>query len=93
MSTTIRKNNLKAIRKMLESAALISEYRYDDMDGGSNRAVTVDEVMALAARFDRVNTEHVVMHQNWFFTVYPTIEDAKRRMTDIAFARHFPQAA
>jgi hypothetical protein len=90
--TTIRKNNLKAIRALLESAALISEYRYDDMDGSNNRAVTADEVMARAADFHSVNTQHVTIHQNFFFTVYPTVADAKRRMTDVAFARHFPQA-
>lgn len=93
MATTIRKNNLKAIRLMLESAALISEYRYDDMDSSSNRAVTVDQVMALASSFRSVDTQHVTIHQNYFFTVYPTVEDAKRRMTDVAFRRNFPGAA
>ena len=62
---TIRKNNLKAIRQMLESAALITEYRYDDMTSSTNRRVNPDEVMAKAAQFGSVNTCHVTIHQNY----------------------------
>ncbi len=92
-SQTIRKNNLKAIRAMLESAALISEYRYDDMTGSTNRAVSVEQVMARAADFSGVRGDHITIHQNFFYTIYPTVADAKSRMTEVAFAKHFPVPA
>lgn len=88
MSTTIRRNNLKAIRAMLESAVLITVYRDDGMDVTSDR-VTAEQVMALAPRFSSVNTSHVTIYAGHFYTIYHTVEDAKRRLTDRAFEEYF----
>ena len=51
MYTTIRKNSTKRIRQILDSAALITCYRYDDMTSSVNSVVTADDVMAAGARF------------------------------------------
>lgn len=87
---TIRRNNLKAVRALLESAALVTEYSYDDMDTETSKGrASVEQIMALAPRWRSVTTEHITMHGNWFFTVYQTVEDARRRLTTKAFERYF----
>ena len=91
---TIRRNSLKAIRAMLESAALITRYYDDGQDSSSSRA-TVEQVMALAPRFSSVTqngpTEsgHVTICQSHFFSVYPTMGAARRCLTRQAFAKYF----
>lgn len=96
---TIRRNSLKAIRKMLDSAVLITRYSDDGMDCSSDR-VTADQVMANAERFRSVTqsidgncSSHVTIHSNHFFSVYPTLAAARRCLTADAFRKYFPTEA
>lgn len=100
MYTTIRKNSTKRIRQILDSAALITCYRYDDMTSSVNSVVTADDVMAAGARFefDRVYQDDegnltAGIHQNWFFNAYASVESARRRLTPKAFEQYFGQRA
>lgn len=98
MTTTIRKNSIKKIEALVAACALRSRYQDDGMDS-RNTALTTAEVMALAPRF-----EHVYLRDNGclsigicghvdFISCYPTVEIARKLLTDVAFARHFPNAA
>jgi hypothetical protein len=86
--STIRKNSLTKIRAMLEAAALITRYHDDGMEVRSERA-TVDQVMSMSDRFSSVTTEHVTIYSCFFFTIYHSREDAKRRLTARAFDEYF----
>jgi hypothetical protein len=103
---TIRRNSLKAIRQILSECALVTCYKYDDMDTNTDKgSVSVDEVIEAGQSngFDRVYKEvdsagelvKIVagIHRNHFYTGYATKDDAKRSLTDTAFARYFPAEA
>jgi len=105
-SQTIRRNAHKTIRSILEQCALVTCYKYDDMDTNTQKgALTVDDVMGAgeARKFDRVYAEvgdsgewckiTVSIHQNWFFTGYRTKQDAKQFMTHDAWASYYPEDA
>lgn len=94
MSTTIRRNSLKKIAALVSGCALRSRYNQSFSDG-RNVAMTAEEVMALASRFQDVSVRDngVVMiglnsHFD-FISCYPTVEVARACLTDVAFARHF----
>lgn len=86
---TIRKDSLKRIRAMLESAALITRYYDDGCSDTENERISADQLMALADSFRSVTTEHVTIHSNHFYSIYYSIEDARRRLTARAFAKYF----
>ncbi len=103
---TIRRNSLKLIRETLAKCVLVTCYKYDDMDTNTDKgSVSVDEVLTAGQTngFDRVYKEvdssgelvKIVagIHGNYFYTGYATKEDAKRSMTDTAFAHYFPVEA
>jgi hypothetical protein len=99
MSTTIPKNNFKRIRQILEKAAIITCYHYEDMTGAKNSAVTVDNVLEAGAKhdFSRVYLDDwgnliVVVDGNLIYTAYASIETARRSMNAHAFEKHFGQA-
>jgi|SRR5579864_1910723 len=98
MSTTIRKNATKRIESLLRSAIMIREYRYDDM-GDKVGQVDVERVLFCGQEYefrrvyvDDAGTLHLVIHGNWSFTAYATVEGARRSLTPQAFAKYFPEA-
>lgn len=107
MSTqTIRRNSIKVIRATLAQCVLVTCYKYDDMDTNTDKGgVSVDDVIAAGERngFDSVYKEidasgelvKIVagIHGNHFYTGYRTIDDAKRLLTNTAFAKYFPVEA
>lgn len=103
---TIRRNSLKAIREILSQCALVTCYKYDDMDTDTDKgSVSVDEVLQAGQvyGFDRVYKEvdssgelvKIVagIQGNHFYTGYATKEEAKRLLTYSAYARYFPAEA
>lgn len=101
MSTTIRKNATKRIEGVLRAAVLVREFKTDDMDDYSGKC-TVEHVMSFLSDrmcgIDRVYLDdsgslHLVIHQNWSFTAYPSIAVARHQLTAPAFAKYFPAEA
>lgn len=99
MSITIRKNNRRKIEEILKAAILIREFRYDDM-GDDSRAVQPADVLRAGfddpqLGFERVyqdgETARFVIHRNWSFTAYASIDAARRSLTPQAFAKYFPK--
>ena len=101
---TIRCNALKKILSLLAECALVTCYKYDEMDSGAARdAVTASDVMESGQKsggFDRVYADYdgndellkisVGIHANYFFTGYRTKDAAKAALTPEAFAKYFP---
>lgn len=96
MYQTIRRNSLAKIRAILEKAVLIKGHVYDDMTGGDSKRFTLEEVMAKADRFRKVDldtltgTLKISLGGNDTFDAYPSIEAARKTLTAIAFAKYFP---
>lgn len=96
MYQTIRKNSLKTIREILGKAILIKGHVYDDTTGGDSKRFTIDEVMAKASRFRRVNLETdtgtlvISLGGNDNFYAFPNVDAAKKSLTPMAFAKYFP---
>jgi hypothetical protein len=96
--TTIRKNARKKIESILSAAVLIREFKYDDM-GDKMGAVTPGDVLHAGFSDPQLDFERVyqdgdvtrfVIHRNWSFTAYATIDAARRTLTPEAFAKYFP---
>lgn len=95
MYTTIRKNSLVKIRAILSKAVLITGNVYDDMTGGEMAQFTINQVMAKAARFNRVYTDdygRLLIHLRGsdYFAAYPSVEATRKSLTADAFAKYFP---
>lgn len=94
---TIRKNNVKAIRAILDGAALVKSYQDDGQDATSAR-IAVDAVMALAPRFKKVYADNhgtlvISLGGTYTITAYPSIAVAKHCLVPQAFDKYFPSAA
>ena len=90
---TIRKNNLKAIRALLDKAALVKSFSDDGQDSTSGK-ITADAAMALAPRFKRVYTDNhgtllISLGGTFTITAYPSIAVAKHCLVPQAFAKYF----
>jgi hypothetical protein len=87
MSQTIRKDAFKKIASILAGCEFIRCYKADDMSDDSGE-VTAEEMIAAgrAYEFQRVylsddNSLTCVIHGNWSYTAYPTLELAEWRLT------------
>lgn len=90
---TIRKNNLKAIRAILDKAALIKSFSDDGQDSTSGK-ITAADAMQLAPRFKRVHTDNhgtlvISLGGSYTITAYPSIAVAKHCLVPQAFAKYF----
>lgn len=99
MSTVIRRNAHRKIESILRSAVLIRECKIDDM-GDTNATVAPERVLECGRQceFDRVyltdsGSLRVLIHANWWFTAYPSVEVARRELRPEAFAKYFPLIA
>jgi hypothetical protein len=93
MYTTIRKNSLKKIGKLLRAAVLITGYKYDDMGSTADRATAAD-VLALAEDFrsvylDSLGVLHVCITQNHTYKAFPSEEAARKSLTPEAVVKYF----
>lgn len=92
LQTVNRRSIKKVIKPTLEAAVYISRY-HDDGQDATSRNVTAEDVLKLAERFQSVTLDtdsgvmSVVLNSCHFYTVYPSREVMKSRMTDIAFTR------
>jgi hypothetical protein len=94
---TIPKNSVKWIRAFLEKAALIIRH-YDNEVTCKDGSVSIDEVMKVAERFERVRLDgrgilYITIHHNHSYEAYPSVEVARKAMTTYAFAQLLPEQA
>jgi hypothetical protein len=95
----IRCNAFKKIESILATAVLVKEFYQDDWDRTGRGKITAADVMKAGREsgFQSVYQDgeilNLMVHMNWTFTAYQSIEAARKNLTPIAFAKYFPELA